>query len=632
MNNITNRRQAAYAVRKNAAELASNRVHPEHQANGDEQKYANAQYLMSFTKGLDHDPETGLLKDKQAFEAFRQAIDNGFQEPFTTRVPVPTGVIDDPCVEGTEMPKPRRRWEAPTAGTAFDLEGPDAQAVTMPPAPALCSDELTFEMAEVYELALLRDTPFMCFDQNGGSGSAAVTDAVKRLNGLSYAKAGFDGRPRKTNANRELTRQNVFRGSSPGVDKGPYLSQLMLVGNADRAGQFDHTAGLIQYGVQLVKQKVPEARQNDDYMVQETEWLEVQQGWDVNGISGLKNGQCFTGERRFITTPRDLATYVHFDALYQAYLNACLILLGNEAPFDPAFDLLSGTDDYMFLVDPLSQKKMNANAGGFALYGGPHILSLVTEVATRALKAVRYQKFNNHIRARPEVLAARIHFAEKIEDQYPSICGCLTKMDEELKDTTDLIVKHNGSLPSGGAATKLLPMAFAEGSPMHPAYGAGHATVAGACVTILKAFFDTSAVFAEITPKENKSSKDGCPNKSSKREAGFFGRRRIEREIVCGSKVRYLAYEATKDGQALKEAPVDCPLTLEGELNKLAANISIGRNMAGVHYFSDYYDSVRMGEKIAIGILEEQALTYPTDPFVLSVPTFDGQVVRIGAR
>ena len=38
-----------------------------------------------------------------------------------------------------------------------------------------------------------------------------------------------------------------------------------------------------------------------------------------------------------------------------------------------------------------------------------------------------------------------------------------------------------------------------------------------------------------------------------------------------------------------------------GELNKLAANISIGRNMAGVHYFSDYYDSLRMGEEIAEG-------------------------------
>ena len=73
-------------------------------------------------------------------------------------------------------------------------------------------------------------------------------------------------------------------------------------------------------------------------------------------------------------------------------------------------------------------------------------------------------------------------------------------------------------------------------------------------------------------------------------------------------------------------------LTLEGELNKLAANISIGRNMAGVHYYSDYYDSLRMGEAIAIGMLEEQALGYTQDPFVLSLTTFDGEVRRIGQR
>ena len=34
-----------------------------------------------------------------------------------------------------------------------------------------------------------------------------------------------------------------------------------------------------------------------------------------------------------------------------------------------------------------------------------------------------------------------------------------------------------------------------EGCPTHPSYGAGHATVAAACVTILKAWFDESFVF-----------------------------------------------------------------------------------------------------------------------------------------
>jgi len=141
---------------------------------------------------------------------------------------------------------------------------------------------------------------------------------------------------------------------------------------------------------------------------------------------------------------------------------------------------------------------------------------------------------------------------------------------------------------------------------MHPSYGAGHATVAGACVTILKAFFDTNAVFVR---------RDG-QDRFALHEKG-------------DDAVQYVP-DAT--GASLTASTGGDFLTLEGELNKLAANISIGRNMAGVHYYSDYYDSLRMGEKIAIGILEEQALGYPTDPFVLTVPTFDGDVVRIGAR
>lgn len=146
---------------------------------------------------------------------------------------------------------------------------------------------------------------------------------------------------------------------------------------------------------------------------------------------------------------------------------------------------------------------------------------------------------------------------------------------------------------------------------MHPSYGAGHATVAGACVTILKAFFDTSTV---LVSRPN----DDAPNSI------LFSRYQANDSHV--------AYVPDDSKQQLKSISPDCPLTLEGELNKLAANISIGRNMAGVHYYSDYYDSLRMGEEIAIGILEEQALCYPTDDFVLTLPTFDGQTRRIGAK
>lgn len=620
---VVNRRETAFEGRVSAAKMARDRVHPSHIANRDEQRYASAHYPMSFTKGLEHDSVTGLVKNKGHFEAFRQAIDEGWIEPFTTRVPVPTIPL------GGEEPCPRRKWEAPAAGIVYDLQGPDAQAVTMPPAPALCSDELTYEMAEVYELALLRDVPFSSFDAGGGTGSADIDASVARLEALPYATNGYRGRPRLAalGGTAGEKRQLAFRGSSPGVEVGPYLSQFMLIGNDTLSGTA-MADGFIGYGAQTIDQRVPVAAPNEDHMQLWNDWLEVQQGFDVNArgkgvniMDGCSSGQNFQPQTRFICTPRDLATYVHFDALYQAYLNATLILLGMGTPFDPGFAQLSGMRD---VYDPSVGQPQNA--GGFALYGGPHILTLVTEVATRALKAVRFQKFNNHLRLRPEALAARMAKADVIEAQHPSLCGAYTKMcDNLMENGTDDIPSTLAAITARNPEDAeyfnkgnfLLPMAFAEGSPMHPTYGAGHATVAGACTTIVKAFFDTGAVLGRKKPDEKNPCSDG--------KIGFFSS--ID-EALC--------FEATKPDKyyknKLEEKSVDCPLTLEGELNKLAANISIGRNMAGVHYYSDYYDSLRMGEEIAIGMLEEQAICYPTDPFVLSVPTFDGKVRRIGRR
>ena len=212
----------ARRIRTDAAHLAEHRHHDGHKANGDEQRYSAAHYAMSFTKGLDQYYDTGLVEDPMAFEAFRMAIDSGSIDAFTTKVPVP-------------RKEKRRKWEAPTAGTSFDLIGLDAQAVTMPPAPVLCSNELAFEMAEVYESAMLRDVPLTSFDQSGGNQSAKINDVVSRLNNYAFAQDGFNGRPRKTDGNGNLSRQTVFRGSAPRVEGGPYLSQFLMMGNQDQA-------------------------------------------------------------------------------------------------------------------------------------------------------------------------------------------------------------------------------------------------------------------------------------------------------------------------------------------------------------------------------------------------------------
>ena len=632
---MSDRRQESYAVRLEAAELARSRNHPEHKANGEEQKYAGDKYFMSFTKGLPHDSDTGLLSDPNDFVEFRRAIDEGFIDPFTDRVNHGARTVNP-------TPNNFRQWEAPTAGVAFELQGPDAQAVTMNPAPPLIgadgqvNPELVLEMAEVYELAILRDKPFNAFEE--GVVDAEIGASIGRLNAIPYI-SNQTGRPRKTVLDSsdnqfKLNLQTVFRGSSPGVEVGPYLSQFLLIGNNDLNEGGGVEDGKITYGVLQIDQKVPIAEPRKDYMTTMSDYVDVQRGIKPpRETYGASNGSPVTKPvrppRRFISTPRDLATYVHYDALYEAYLNACIILLGMGTPFDPAFDHLSGGGVAAGRGDT------RRHAGGFALYGGPHILNLVTEVSTRALKAVRFQKFNNHIRLRPEALAARIELLRAPTPEVTALTPprLIADIGGFKSNLTDTLAAISGGV---GKETYFLPMAFPEGSPMHPAYGAGHATVAGACVTILKAFFDTSAVLAKTF------SEDPC-NPGNLVEAFRFKRYSPERQSsitpsLTIPKDEPIAFRAPAlpgpgagggvlAGNLAPYTPAQF-LTLEGELNKLAANISIGRNMAGVHYFSDYYDSLRMGEEIAIGILEEQALTYSTDPFVLSVPTFDGDVVR----
>jgi hypothetical protein len=111
-------------------------------------------------------------------------------------------------------------------------------------------------------------------------------------------------------------------------------------------------------------------------------------------------------DRRYIRDPRDLAHYVHLDALYQAYLNAALILLDLGVPVD-------GGNPY----------RHSGNQDGFGTYGGPHILTLVTEIATRALKAVWFQKWHVHRRMRPEAFGGRIHahLDDSLPVSYPMI-------------------------------------------------------------------------------------------------------------------------------------------------------------------------------------------------------------------
>ena len=556
-----------------------------HLANGDEEI---PHVPMSFTKGLPHNGDTGLVQNEADFDQFVKGIDSGEPLDFK-RTPLGPGTslvqpnpdLSDPRIWSSDRGRETnavRAWESESAGLAFDLQGPDAQAVTMPPAPKLGSQELIGEMAEVYAQAALRDIPF----EDLNAGNPRVQQAIDALNNLDwfncknrkYVDLGGDG--------EVVTGGNIFRGIFRGDLVGPYISQYLLVGNNGINGNDLERGvddGFITYGAINIDQRVRNAI-DENYMTTWPEWLDVQNGADFRGQERYDSRR---QPRKFIAAPRDLATYVHYDALYEAYLNACLIMLSAGAGFDPGI--------------PFQEPDIRDHQQGFALYGGPHILTLVTEVATRALKAVRYQKFNIHRRCRPEVLGGRMERLAALE-------GVLDVDTFKNYSAMDAAFDSSGIYRLVPGRNKLLPMAFVEGSPMHPSYGAGHATVAGACVTILKAFFNHELYF-------NYGERGGRVTLSFTDEPGKS------------------AYQSNSTGSALNSIKSE-PLTIEGELNKVAANISIGRDWAGVHYYSDYVQSMIMGEEIAIGMLQEQSITYPfADDLSMTLPKFDGSKVLI---
>lgn len=627
--NPVDRRTLVISRRRAALKRSTARPFPAQTPNGDE----TFPYLFSFTKGLCHGRQ-GLLEDPRDFEQF--GVATGTPDPAVfDLVPLNTSVTKlravgkDVRAKFEDPARLFRQYESPTGGLPFVLQGPDPFALAMPPAPKAGSNELCAEMAEVYTMALLRDLPVAAFmsadlieslDAALGEGEApvsqedraAVDTAAARLACLPW----FDGRANGRDEADPWARQrrrfdlpqgaaNLFRGLGEDAWDTPFLSQFMVIGSGARDRDFaGRETGHIGFGNQRIDQRVRVAIPGKDYMETWDEWLDVQNAYNARDAVRMGAGEFEPGAWRPISRLRDLATYVHDDALYQAYLNAALILWGEGAvPIDSGLPFHGRSD--------LSLAKHNQDP--FAVFGAPHLLTLVTEASSRALRAVRLQKFSVHRRLRPEALAALFHTARSGFD--PSGEGAFSNDIPVESAARQQITEHILPLYRGANAgmdeileaicaktggTCLLPMAFPEGSPMHPSYGAGHATVAGACVTMLKAFFAMEETASCGTPQPTYL-------------------------VPPGGKayVPTPGESASDTGTRLVGIRIENGLTVESELNKLAWNISNARNIAGVHYYTDYIESLLLGEAISLGILREQMLTYdPAEQVTMTVPLY----------
>jgi hypothetical protein len=466
----------------------------------------------------------------------------------------------------------------PQAGLAHDKLTRHPASYSMLPAPTVLSKSTTAEMVELYWMAVLRDQSFHTFDKNPDLRKALAElnrffrDATGDSSDAGHLQPGID-LPGSATSMSTITAQNIFRIGLPGEEVGPLVSQFFL-----------RPAG---FGTQTISQQQRPYKSELNFLTDFAAWLSAQNlgrdkdGQDYSGSNQLDERN-FENHNRHIATMRDLARFVHKDALHQAYFNAALLLLSGGARWNFG-NPYSDSPRYGF----------GNREAGFGTLGGPHILALVSEVATRALKIVWNQKWQVHLRLRPEAYGGLAHV------QFIGIGDNKSKrpygLPKEIAKTeaAKRLLKHYKGL--------LLPMAFTSGSPVHPAYGAGHATVAGACVTVLKGFFQT---FDRVNGQIRVRPLTG--------EAGLG-----ERTQPFGKPSPFTAHLIGKDDKE-KEVKLPVPdahqLTIEGELNKLAANVAMGRSMGGVHWRSDNTRSLLLGEAIAAEILADISMDLNEKP------------------
>ncbi|MBL8234074.1 MAG: vanadium-dependent haloperoxidase [Bryobacterales bacterium] len=338
--------------------------------------------------------------------------------------------------------------------------------------------------------------------------------------------------------------RSLFRGPTAGDLEGPYVSQFLV--------------RPVPSGSTAVEQRYRTPLPGIDFMTTYGEWLQIQ--------SGVPPWREYTWDPtpRYIRNGRDLAEWFHYDYLYQVFLNAALILM-NYRPESVLFETRSVLSE----MNPYKHSKVQ---DGFVTFGLAQAVDWLGRVTTAALKAAWVQKWLVHRRLRPEAFAGRVHQARSGGITYPVHADLLNSA--AVEET----FRRHGSY--------LLPQAYPEGSPLHPSYPGGHATVAGACSIVLKALFDESVLMPDCV-------------------------------------------HAAVDGLSLEPCPPGFVPTIGAEVNKLVWNVAMGRSWAGIHCRSDSAAGVPLGEDVAISILQDLVRTCTEDFEGFAFTRLDGSKVRI---
>ncbi len=286
--------------------------------------------------------------------------------------------------------------------------------------------------------------------------------------------------------------------------------------------------------------------------------------------------------RRDIRTPRELALQVHRRHACQPYFAAALLILARGTPLDPGLPRT-----------PL----------GTSLWNGPRALDLMLRGVRRA--EVHGPRADRRPRAaRPGVVAARWSLMQSGEDLRagPDALleqAALNRVKTAAPRLLDWVARMNRAAgtggfamptPDGGACDGWTPLDFHQNLMLPsvdrgadrfcPSLGAGQAVLAGTMVTLLKALF-------------------APPNSEPNDEA---------------------------DGE-----PKGAARGIGVELDRLAANMTSARTIAGGFYDAENREGLRYGQSLALTLLREQ-LESDGQVAGLELRDFDGRRIALRAR
>jgi hypothetical protein len=306
-----------------------------------------------------------------------------------------------------------------------------------------------------------------------------------------------------------------------------------------------------------------------DYCTNPAEYLSIESGFAPSFT--LQYDPTY----RFLRMGRDGAAYTHVDALHQAYFVAVLVLAGINCPVNPGNPYIGSPSQHGFGTLGSAQ-------------GGPvDAVGTIPEMATRALKAVWFHKWIVNLRQRPEEMGALVQALMTNQRPMPQAAQAI---NHDLLNSAGLAKSYSQY------GTYLMPLAFPEGAPTHPCYPTGHGTVGGACIAAIKFFFDGSQ---RIRPLLQAAGSDVMqPSEDGLTLVPYTGSDRDQ-------------------------------LTVNGELSKLASNVTLGHGLhSGIHFRSSSYWSMLLGEQVGLSVLQDRAASYD-EPFTINITKFDGTSAAI---